>query len=322
MHPFLKEYLEWYEQAINAYGAGVAGRRYEPPYRGIALIGMGGSGIVNDIIYSITYAELEVPVVVIKDFNLPRWVGRGWLVVAVSYSGNTVETLLAVKEALGRGCCVATVSSGGDLARVSRSEGIPHVVIEGGRTPRSSLPSLLVSTLRLLEELGVHTSVDVLKDIEVLKDVEGSLRAAEDLANALRGVYPFFIANTRYLPLALRAKNEFNENAKALAKAAALPEWGHNDVVGWEGRKDGVAAVIFREPGDDLMGFAAELLRGVGARVVDVVLSEGGYVRNVLKYSQVVGIASVLRALSEGLDPVKTVTIARYRGFLKGLLER
>ncbi len=321
MSEFLSMYLNWFSQAAEALEREVEGRLWEPPYDGLVVVGMGGSGIVGDVMYTLSIDRLDIPVTVVKDFTLPKWIRSGWLMIAVSYSGNTLETLLAVKEGLKRGVKVATVASGGKLTELAVSKDLPRVQVESGYAPRSAFPALLLSTLKLLSVLGLKLYEGLRSSIEVLRDVKGAEVLAEEVIRAVAGRIPFFIASTKYYPLAVRAKNEFNENTKVLAKAEVVPEWGHNDVVGWEGWKEPIAAVVFREAGNELMKFVAEHLRDSGVPVKEFEVEGSDYIGDILKWSQVVGIASVKLALELGIDPRVTKSISKYKAFLKDVLK-
>ncbi len=314
---FLREYLDWSDlikmtlaaEPLNAEPLSVAPK-------GIVVLGMGGSGIVGDVLYSLSTERLETPLTVVKDFRLPRWVDDGWLTLAVSYSGNTVETLACVDEALKRGSQVVVVASGGKLTELSMLKRLPYFRVPSGRTPRSSFPALLLGAVKLLSSLGINLrEASELDVVEVFKSEE-ALKLGDELAGKLLSRLPVFISATKYYPLALRAKDEFNENTKTIAKAEVYPEGFHNDVVGWEGWRDPVSAVIFKERGDRTLEFLKELLAEAGVDTHTYEL-DGGYLQNVIRWSQVVGIASVNLALRLGIDPKETRFIAKYKEFLR-----
>jgi len=318
---FLNDYYNWFTQAVKALEYSVHGRVWEPPYKGLVVVGMGGSGIVGDVVYVLATEVLDIPVTIVKDFTLPKWVGEGWLVVAVSYSGNTMETLHVVKEGISKGVKAAAIASGGRLIELAVKEELPYIQVDSGYAPRSAFPALLLSTLKLLKELGLGLHNDLKNSINVLRNRERADALAEEVIKAVAGRIPFFIASTKYYPLAVRAKNEFNENAKVLAKAEVVPEWGHNDIVGWEGWREPVAAIVFKEAGNEIMKFVADHLKASGVPVKDLEIDGSDYVGDVLKWSQVVGIASVKFALELGIDPRVTKSISRYKAFLKSLLK-
>ncbi|MBL7124463.1 MAG: SIS domain-containing protein, partial [Actinobacteria bacterium] len=87
----------------------IKGKKFE----GIAFLGMGGSGFAGDIIKALIKDDINIPVEIVKGYRLPSFVKSGWLVVPVSYSGNTEETISAASQALDRGCELLIVCSGG-----------------------------------------------------------------------------------------------------------------------------------------------------------------------------------------------------------------
>lgn len=314
---FLREYLDWGQliedvERVEPVNTGL------PPkeIKGLLIVGMGGSGIVGDVIYSLSSEVLDVPVVLAKDFRIPKWVGRGWLAVAVSYSGDTVETLSCLNEVVQKGAQVAVVASGGKMLRIAEEKGLPYVKVPSGRTPRSSFPALLLGTLKILESMGVDLGRPRGKQVVEFVRSEDTLRLGRELAEKLLGRIPVFASSTKYYPLALRAKDEFNENAKVPAKVEVYPEGFHNDIVGWEAWFGPFGVVIFREEGNLVLEFLKETLLNAGLEVVTYELSNA-YVGEIIRWSQVVGIASVIIAAKRGLDPKETKHITKYKEFIK-----
>ncbi len=101
-------------------------------FKGIAILGMGGSGVSGDIIKNLVIDSCEIPVEVIKDYDLPAFIKEGWLVVAISYSGNTEETLSAIGEAFERNCDIMCISSGGKVMEIAAEKNKCLVKVPGG----------------------------------------------------------------------------------------------------------------------------------------------------------------------------------------------
>jgi len=318
----LDVYIEWASQLEKALRSTVVGaiKLDAGSLRGVAFLGMGGSGIVGDILSKHVEGMLGLPVATVKSFSLPRYVGRGWLAVAISYSGNTLETLTAFQEAVKRGVAVAAVASGGDLISMSRKLGLPYVKVDEGYLPRTALPALLAGTSRLLEELlsiplGIEECVSALRD-------RGALDVAEKLARFLLGGMPVFVVPDRIYPLGLRAKNEFNENAKVVSKVEVLPELGHNDIVGWEGSpREWIKFVVLKDRYDQLLDFITSYIGELSYPVMTVDVGRLSYLQTVLYGSWVVGMASVILAKLRGVDPRETASIGRYKEAAKRFLE-
>jgi glucose/mannose-6-phosphate isomerase len=125
----------------------------------LAVAGMGGSGVTGDVLAALAFGESPVPVVTAKGDRLPAFVGPGTLLVAVSYSGNTEETLAATEQGLAAGARLVAVASGGRLAEVAQAAGGTLVQVEGGRMPRAALWSLVVPVLLAAEARGVLAPV-------------------------------------------------------------------------------------------------------------------------------------------------------------------
>lgn len=310
----LKAYADWASQLERALKVGVTNpaRLDATAVRGIAFLGMGGSGIVGDILGKYLENAIDVPAITVKGYLVPKYVGRGWLAVAISYSGNTAETVAAFGEVVKRGTAVAAAASGGRLVELAERLGAPYVQVERGYLPRAALPSLLVGVSKILEEL-LGVAIDVGGCAGVLRESE-AFNVAERLAHFVLGGIPVFVVPDRLYPLGLRAKNEFNENSKVVSKVEVLPELGHNDIVGWEGSpRDLFKFVVLRDLPDPLVDFALGYARELGypATVLDV--GRSGYLGTVLYGSWVVGMASVILAKLRGVDPARTSSISRYR---------
>ena len=121
----------------------------------IVVMGMGGSGIVGDVALAVGTATLPVPIVVLKYFRTPAFVGPRTLAFAVSYSGDTEETLEMTRGALAAGARVVTISCGGELARLAQEHGLLHVSCPPGLMPRAAIGALVAPVFVLLFRMGM-----------------------------------------------------------------------------------------------------------------------------------------------------------------------
>lgn len=206
----------------------------------VVMAGMGGSGITGDLVAALAADELDLPIAVQKGYGLPRWVGPRTLVVAISYSGGTEETLSVVAEAVARGCRVLAISSGGDLDRIAAEHGLDRVVVPGGGMPRHSLGKLAVPALVALgldEGLDEATAVQSQLAADWGRGVPTAANPAKQLAVTIAsgGVVVAYGGTGLAAVAAYRLKCQLNENAKMPAFFAVLPELCHNEIVGWQG---------------------------------------------------------------------------------------
>jgi glucose/mannose-6-phosphate isomerase len=221
--------------------------------RAIVVAGMGGSGVSGDVVAALTAARCPVPVVVHRGYGLPGWVGAADMVMAVSCSGTTAETLSGAVEAARRGARLLGVGAeGSPLDLHCRSEHGAFVPVVGQLAPRASLWALVVPLLVVVERAGLLDLGAGLADLEAAAvrleaiasscrpDLESFVNPAKSLAGELVGTLPMFWGAGEVGPVAaLRAACQLAENAKAPSVAGALPEAHHNQSVTLDGNLAG-----------------------------------------------------------------------------------
>jgi len=180
-------------------------------------------------------------VVVVKSYTLPAFVGEGSLVFAVSFSGDTEETVEAATEAAVQGASVVAVTGGGELAKLAAGWHAPRVVLPAGiPQPRAGVGAMAIPPLLVLERVGlfpgatrwVELAVDQLKARR--DQLTGPASPAAELARRIGRTLPLVHSSGALgATAAMRWKTQVNENAKAPAFFAVQPELCHNEVAGW-----------------------------------------------------------------------------------------
>jgi glucose/mannose-6-phosphate isomerase len=122
--------------------------------KSIAICGMGGSAIGGDISRTLIESEVDVPIVVVRGYDVPGFVDAETLVILSSYSGTTEETLSACEQALERGARTIAVTTGGALAGWARREGFPLLQFHFDGMPREAVGYSCVLMLGVLTQLG------------------------------------------------------------------------------------------------------------------------------------------------------------------------
>ena len=143
-------------QLREGYAAGHAAlgaARAERPATAM-VSALGGSAIGGSLAEALWRDSARVPIFVNRAATLPGWVGEGELVLPVSYSGSTAETLAAARSALGRGADVIAVTAGGPLQRLVADGGGQVVTVPGGLPPRAALGTLFGAVAAALEHVG------------------------------------------------------------------------------------------------------------------------------------------------------------------------
>lgn len=202
----------------------------------ILIVGMGGSGVAGSLAKEL-FADSPIAVSTWADYGLPGWVNEKTLVVTVSYSGDTEETLDAAKKALEKKTVLVAITSGGKLAELAELNKFPVIKIDYDSPPRAAIGWLYGSLLTLLAK----GSFIPLTDKQYLTAVEELKKAiklnvfpakAEDLAITLNNKVPLVVASAPLATTAHRWVTQLNENSKTFSMNAAFPELCHNLLVG------------------------------------------------------------------------------------------
>ncbi len=210
----------------------------------IVITGMGGSGIVGDVLQSFLANRIGMPIYVNKDYTLPSFVGENTLLFVVSYSGNTEETLNAARIGIKKGAKVVAISSNGELHEMCREKGMVFIKAPEGYHPRAAIAFMFVPVLKLLSEMLIYDSdVAILDTLAVLKSLRDEINAsvpteknpAKQLAKQIHGKISVIYGHSIYKAVANRWHTQFNENAEVLSWYGAIPEMNHNEIVGWSG---------------------------------------------------------------------------------------
>lgn len=205
----------------------------------IVISGMGGSGIGGDILQGLLSYYSSQPVLIVKDYSLPKFVTGQSLFFAVSHSGDTEETIAAYEAAKKIKCPIICITSGGKLLDLAVKASDVLVRIPRSLPPRTAIGYLFIPFLILLNKLGLikNFNRDISETIKVLIDHRKSYQTqAQRLAKKMVGKIPFIYATSRLLsPVANRWRAEFNELAKVVAHTGCFPELNHNEIVGLGG---------------------------------------------------------------------------------------
>lgn len=211
----------------------------------VVIAGMGGSGIVGRIFQEM-YSEL--PVSLVNGYNIPKFVDKNTLFIAVSYSGNTEETLSAFSQAKKQGAHLIAITSGGTLAKEA---GQKTVIVPGGISPRSALGYMLMP---LLNSFGVVSREDINETYEALATIDNQNSKERAIAEEIfeKKHIPVIYSTSPYDSLAYRWNTQFNENAKLMALWSSFPELNHNNTMALRGtyRKDELYFICIKASDD------------------------------------------------------------------------
>ena len=206
----------------------------------VVILGMGGSGVGGDVVRAIAAPFMSVPLTIVKGYEAPSFVSEGTLCFAISFSGNTEETVEAAQAAAAAGARMVALSKGGELAELAAAWDAPHIALPDIPMPRAGIGAVSIPPLLVLERVGlfpgatqyVSDAVDQLRRRRDELIVDGS--AAHRLAAAIGRTIPLAHGGDALGEVAAyRFKCQVNENAKVPAFSGVLPEVCHNEICGW-----------------------------------------------------------------------------------------
>ncbi|HLD89288.1 MAG TPA: bifunctional phosphoglucose/phosphomannose isomerase [Candidatus Nanoarchaeia archaeon] len=284
----------------------------------IIVAGMGGSGVSGDLLKSY-FADADVPIFVHKDYGLPKFADSSTLVFAVSYSGNTEETIHSFKDGIKAGCKILTITSGGKLLALSEKHQIPAVKIPSGIQPRAALAYLLFPMLKILSNIGMYhlDNSEIEGTVKVLKN-HAIKEKASHIAKKLVNKIPIIYSSNKMYVCSYRLKTQINENAKSMAFHHVFPELNHNEMVAYTKAKKDYHVIIFRDEDDNdrvkkRMDLTKKIIMSRGIGVSEISSTGESYLRRLVLAIHLGDWISYYLALLYGVDPVDVKIIEDFK---------
>lgn len=310
-----------------------AARRSAIPFagevRGVVVCAMGGSAAAGDVAGAAFGDRAGIPMVTLRGYGVPRGYGDEHLVLCVSYSGDTEETVSAFGQARALGCPAVVVCGGGTLAAAAREADLPVVLIPAeAPVPRAGLGSLVGGVLGALVAAGALSGPD--EEVEAAGASLDRLAAelgpevprneAKDVAEWVGERIPVIWGSEGVSAAAAwRWKTAFNENAEVPAFSSTLPELDHHEVVGWRAKRgEGFCLLILREPGEHervqaRLDATLEEVADSGLEWREVAAHGETPLARCLSLALVGDMASTYHALARGIDPSSMDALVRIK---------
>ncbi len=271
----------------------------------VAVAAMGGSAISADILKHFS----QLPFFVIRDYDIPPFLDKDTLFIAISYSGNTEETLSCFKKAREK-CKTLAITSGGKLAEMAENK----ILIPSGMQPRAAIAYLLFPLAKFLVEKGILKNIDFGEALYIIKSNRNQIQqTAEKIAGEIEGI-PIIYGYNAMASIARRWRQQLNENAKMPAFDFSLPECNHNELEAWEREIKNFTCIFLREKDEDekikkRFDFMKRIY-GEKAKVIEVFSTGKNKFARAIYLSYLGDLVSVYRAIIDGIDaePVNLIT--------------
>lgn len=310
----------------------IEGNDYVPgTINAVVIAGMGGSALAAEMVIALTRGWLHIPLVVTKGYDLPGFVNGNTLVIAISHSGNTEETLSCYDQARANNCQLAAITTGGALFEKAVVDGVKRITIPAGAQPRMSTVYHLRGLLKILQHFLIIDG-DLYQKLEESGEwLSGQVKAwapevpteqniAKQLALKSAGKTPVIYAGELTWPLAYKWKISWNESAKNIAFCNQYPEFNHNEFIGWSSHPVEKPFVVI-----DLMShlehprirermeLSDRLLSGMRPHAVSVELQGETLLKQLLWGLALGDAASIYTAILNSVDPAPVKLVERLK---------
>jgi len=297
----LRDYEKWPATSKSVYESIEIRIPFKPS--SILITGMGGSGIVGDVVRD--YLGNRLPIHVVKDTIVPDWINDKTLTIAISYSGNTAETMCSALLAHGKGSHVVGITAGGRMLKEFNERGISVITIPSATAPRFGFPQLLYAALAVINKaIGINEE-DIEESIAAQEEALRDKLIAADIGNQLIGRVPYIFVDSRVQGVAIRFKNDLNENAKTPAIVAAIPEANHNDIVTLM-MNHPVKHILIRAGPNPIIDAVETVFNDFLSKLIKIDLKGNGILAKELYGISLLGVTTLYMAETLGVDPVRT----------------
>lgn len=321
MYHIMEELIAGFSSQMKeaiAIGKGAKLTKMGAPVRNVLICGLGGSGIGGSIVSELVFDEATVPVSVTKGYFIPAYVNENSLVIISSYSGDTEETVNALNLALERGAKAVCVTSGGKISATAKEKGLDQINVPGGMPPRACLGYSLTQLFFILHHHGIIGSgfeKDLENAITLIDNEEEDIRAkAREVAAKIAGKLPVIYTTTYNEGLAIRLRQQLNENSKILCWHHVFPELNHNELVGWTQKHDELAVIILRDPSEysrneSRIAISKEVFVKYTSNIIDIYAKGGSKIEKAIYLIHLGDWISSFLANSRGIDAVEVSVI-------------
>lgn len=229
-------------------------KKSDKKFNNVLICGLGGSGIGGTIINDIVSPKATIPILSTKDYSIPNFVDENTLVIASSYSGNTEETIYALDKCQSRNTEICIITSGGKLKTIAEENNYNHIIIPGGHPPRAMFGYAFTELFYVLNHYGIIDNSfksDFTNSISLLNSEKEDIQnKAMELAKKMYQKTPVIYVAQGFEGVAVRFRQQINENSKMLCWHHVVPEMNHNELLGWRTNVDDLAVVYFRNKSD------------------------------------------------------------------------
>jgi glucose/mannose-6-phosphate isomerase len=216
----------------------------------IIVSGMGGSAISGTILRDTI--DIKIPFVINRNYDIPSYVNSKTLFFAVSYSGNTEETISAVQHARIKNAKIVAMTSGGKLSEIAKKYEMPLINMPKGMIPRFTVIFQIFAMMHVLHNTGIIklNKKDIEDAISALKKDYSTI--SEEIAKKLRDKITLIYTSPKIKKIGVYWKQALNENAKVHAFHSTFPELNHNELEAYSKKIENFHVIILRDENENI----------------------------------------------------------------------
>lgn len=291
----------------------------------ILICGLGGSGIGGSIVAQLVTPTATVPIDSSKGYFIPGYVNENTLVIISSYSGNTEETLQCMEQAIQKKSKIVCITSGGSVEKIAKEKGLDYIVVPGGMPPRSCLGYSLVQLFYILGFFKIINDsfvADLQAAVKLIDQEEAAIIAeATSISKKIIGKLPVIYATTYNEGIAIRFRQQLNENSKILCWHQIIPEMNHNELVGWTEKNDNLAVIFFLDKDEYSRNQARveinkEVIKKYTNTIIDIYSKGNSSIEKAIYFIHLGDWVSVILGESRGVDLMEIKVIEHLKSAL------
>jgi glucose/mannose-6-phosphate isomerase len=213
---------------------------------------------------------------------------------------------------------IVAVTSGGKVLEKCKTNSIDSIVVPGGMPPRACLGYSLTQLFFVLEFHKIISNSfknDLEKAVELINAEEANIiEEAKQIAQSIKGKLPVIYATTYNEGIAIRFRQQLNENSKILCWHQIIPEMNHNELVGWTEKNENLSVLIFLDKDDYSRNLARvdinkEVIKNYASSITEIYSKGNSIIEKAIYFIHLGDWISVILAELRGVDAVEVNVI-------------
>ncbi|MGZ7210472.1 MAG: bifunctional phosphoglucose/phosphomannose isomerase [Methanobacterium sp.] len=285
----------------------------------VIICGVGGSGICGNIAQDLFFLKSKVPITVVKGYHIPGYVNETSLVIIISYSGNTEETVSNLKQAIKRRAKIVGIFSEGTLEHIFQKRNFDYIKIPDKLPPGAAIAHTMISLMFCLINFKVVSGSikrQIYKVADFIKLEETIIISlAKSIASKIRNKIPIIYSTSLHEGIAVRFKQQLNENSKILCWNSVIPDTNHNELAGWTKTYKHLAVIFisdFKEYHKNTIriNFTKELLGRLNQGIINIFFKGENEIEKIFYMIHLCDWISFFIAEEKGISPVEVNIIS------------